>query len=90
MRRHWYPHVLRWVRHRCVDVHDAEDVAPHGFTQVWLHSHRYCPRRGNLGPWPYGITAHEIARRLGLPIGTVESHARRALKSPASAATERG
>ncbi len=152
---HWYPQVLRWARRRCVDLHDAEDVAQHVFTEVWLHSHRYCPRRGSLGPWLYGITAHkaadasaaavrrhegardlrrlpapettdtcaraverlglaphlaglspdrreilflayylgltqpEIARRLGLPIGTVKSHTRRALKSLAPAVTDR-
>ncbi|MFH8253819.1 RNA polymerase sigma factor [Streptomyces roseolus] len=152
----WYPRVLRWARYRCVDLHDTEDVAQHVFTEVWLHSHRYCPRRGGLGPWLYGITAHkaadasaaavrrhegarrlrwqpapettdtcartverlgiaphlaclppdrreilflayylgltqsEIARRLDLPIGTVKSHTRRALKSLAPAVTERG
>ncbi|MFC8508860.1 RNA polymerase sigma factor [Streptomyces sp. NPDC057411] len=143
----WYPSVLRWARRRCIDLHDAEDVAQQVFVEVWLHSGRYCPRRGSLGPWLHGITAHkavdssnavvrryeglrrlnrgpapesadgcaraverlgivgqmavlpperreilflayylgltqsEIARRLGLPLGTVKSHTRRALHS---------
>ncbi|MFG3041567.1 RNA polymerase sigma factor [Streptomyces sp. NPDC048330] len=57
----WYPAVLRWARHRCIDVHDAEDVAQQVFADVWLHSARYCPRRGGLAPWLYGITAHKAA-----------------------------
>ncbi|MFJ5712858.1 sigma factor-like helix-turn-helix DNA-binding protein [Streptomyces sp. NPDC093105] len=48
-------------------------------------------RRETLFLAPYrGLTQPETARRLGLPIGTVKSRTRRALKSPASAATERG
>ncbi|WP_158076972.1 RNA polymerase sigma factor [Streptomyces sp. CB02009] len=151
----WYPHVLRWARRRCIDIHDAEDVAQQVFVEVWLHSGRYCPRRGSLGPWLRGITAHkavdssnavvrryeglrrldrgpapespdgcaraferlglvgqmaalplerrevlflayyvgltqpEIARRLGLPLGTVKSHTRRALRSLSCILSER-
>ncbi|MEU2235082.1 RNA polymerase sigma factor [Streptomyces vietnamensis] len=151
----WHPRVLGWARYRCVDLRDAEDVAQQVFVEVWLHSRRYCPRRGGLGPWLYGITAHkaadasgallrhregvrrlsqgpaperpdastraverlgiashmadlpadrreilflayylgltqpEIARRLGLPLGTVKSHTRRALRALALAVTER-
>ncbi|MFB7105161.1 RNA polymerase sigma factor [Streptomyces hydrogenans] len=150
----WYPVVLRWARRRCIDPQDAEDVAQRVFADVWSHSGRYCPRRGDLGPWLRGITVHkaadasgalmrrhegfrrlvlggapegpdvcahaverlglavhlaglpperreilflayylgltqpEIARRLGLPLGTVKSHTRRALRSLAGAVGE--
>ncbi|MEU5218785.1 RNA polymerase sigma factor [Streptomyces sp. NPDC020807] len=150
----WYPRVLGWARYRCVDPHDAEDVTQQVFVDAWLHSRGHCPRRGGLGPWLRGITAHkaadasgalvrrheavrrltqgpvpaspdtatraverlvtaarmadlparrrevlflayylgftqpEIARRLGLPLGTVKSHTRRALRALAVVATE--
>lgn len=143
----WYPQVLRWARRRCADPQDAEDVTQQVFADVWLHSGRYCPRRGALGPWLFRITTRkaadataalvrrhngfqrlinetaeadpdttadvverlgvnflvnrlpprrreilflayyldltqpEIARRLGLPLGTVKSHSRRALRT---------
>ncbi|MFF9147426.1 RNA polymerase sigma factor [Streptomyces sp. NPDC014861] len=152
----WYPVVLRWARRRCIDPQDAEDVAQRVFADVWSHSGRYCPRRGEFGPWLRGITAHksadasgavvrhhegfrrlgrgpapespdlcaraverlgltghlaalpterrevlflayylgltqpESARRLGLPLGTVKSHTRRALRSLAGVVSERG
>ncbi|MFF0549435.1 RNA polymerase sigma factor [Streptomyces sp. NPDC004311] len=152
----WCPAVLRWARRRCADLQDAEDVAQQVFADAWLHSGRYCPRRGGLGPWLYGITVHkaadasaavvrrqeglrrlirrpsdeggpdtsaavverldmtpyvaglsgrrrqvvflayyvdltqpEIARLLGLPLGTVKSHTRRALKTLARLVTAR-
>ncbi|MEU2508944.1 sigma factor-like helix-turn-helix DNA-binding protein [Streptomyces sp. NPDC007863] len=151
----WYADVLRWARRRCIDLDDAEDVTQQVFIEVWLHSGRYCPRRGSLGSWLHGITAHkaadssgavvrryegmrrlkrglapdgidgcaraverlglvghmaalpperreilflayylgltqpEIARRLELPLGTVKSHTRRALRSLSCLLAER-
>ncbi|MEW9510840.1 RNA polymerase sigma factor [Streptomyces bacillaris] len=151
----WYPQVIRWARRRCADPQDAEDVAQQVFADVWHHSGRYCPRRGGIGPWLYGITAHkaadassaaarrleglrrlmvrpgpkdpdvgagtvervhmasslaglsnrrrevlflayyldltqpEVARHLGLPLGTVKSHTRRALRALACLLDER-
>ncbi|WP_097982533.1 RNA polymerase sigma factor [Streptomyces sp. f150] len=57
----WHPQVLRWARRRCVDPQEAEDVAQQVFADVWRYSGRYCPRRGEIGPWMYGITVHKAA-----------------------------
>ncbi|MGW6584540.1 RNA polymerase sigma factor [Streptomyces globisporus] len=81
---HWHPQVLRWARRRCVDPQEAEDVAQQVFADVWRYSGRYCSRRGEIGPWIYGITVHKaadasaaVARRYG--------GLRRLIRSPVAA-----
>ncbi|MFB7512675.1 RNA polymerase sigma factor [Streptomyces sp. NPDC056144] len=83
----WYPRVLGWARYRCIDLHDAEDVAQQVFVDAWLHSRRYCPHRGGLGPWLRGITAHKAADASGALVRRHEA-ARRLTQGPAPASTD--
>ncbi|MGW5640301.1 RNA polymerase sigma factor [Streptomyces sp. NPDC003832] len=57
----WRASVIGWARRRCQDQQEAEDVAQQVFLDLWLHSARFCLRRGQLGPWLYSITAHKTA-----------------------------
>ncbi|MFF2776001.1 RNA polymerase sigma factor [Streptomyces sp. NPDC058052] len=85
----WSPAVLRWARRRCVDLQDAEDVVQLVFTDAWLHSRRYCPRRGGLGPWLYGITAHKAADASAAAVRRHEG-LRRLFRTPVEAGTDAG
>ncbi|KOG10413.1 hypothetical protein ADK34_35440 [Streptomyces viridochromogenes] len=83
----WYPRVLGWARRRCIDLHDAEDVAQQVFAEAWTHSGRYCPLRGGLGPWLYGITAHKAADASGALVRRHEG-LRRLSRGPAPESTD--
>ncbi|MFE0700899.1 RNA polymerase sigma factor [Streptomyces sp. NPDC058872] len=85
----WYPVVLRWARRRCLDLQDAEDVVQQVFADVWLHSGRYCPRRGGLGPWLHGITAHKAADASAAFVRRQEGF-RRLLRGPAAEGPDTG
>lgn len=85
----WHPQVLRWAKRRCVDPQEAEDVAQQVFADVWRYSGRYCPRRGEIGPWMYGITVHKAADASAAVARRYEG-LRRLIRSPVAANADVG
>jgi len=87
--------VFRQASRLVQDIGTAEEVVEDVFWQVWRQAPRFDPARGNVIAWVMqmarsrrqlvslaferGYSQSEIAAQMGLPLGTVKSHVRRAL-----------
>ncbi len=52
--------VWRYVRSRIPDYHEAQDVTSDVFVRAWRGWPRFDPRRGEVGPWLFGIAHRAV------------------------------
>lgn len=57
------PPLRRWLRHRCADAQDAEEILHETILSAWRRYEQYDPERGSERAWMFGIARNAANTR---------------------------